>query len=131
MAGAAMALRVVETPGPDEVTLAEAAELLGVHPNTIRNRIRSGMYEARKVPSAVGPEIYLIRRAVLAIPAPPPPLPWGHYAKQAFWSDDPRQRRAQAIIWIVGGLVNAVVYGFLAGRLWEAMYEREQQTPRR
>jgi hypothetical protein len=130
IAGVVMALRVVESPGLDEVTLAEAAELLGVHPNTIRNRIRSGVYEARKVPSAAGPEIYLLKRVELDIPTPPPPAPWRHYVKQFFWSDDPRQRRVQAIIWFVGGLANAAVYGFFAGRVWEAVYEWEQGTPR-
>jgi hypothetical protein len=124
-----MALRVAEVAGPDEVTLAQAAELLDVHPNTIRNRIRAGTYDARKVQSPLGPEIYLIKRAALAIPAPAPPAPWQHYVKQFFWSDDPRQRRVQAIIWVVGGVANAAVYGFLAGRLWEMAYDREQETP--
>lgn len=126
-----MALRMVESPGLDEVTLAEAADLLGVHPNTVRNRIKSGAYTARKVPGAAGPDIYLLKRAELDIPMPPPPAPWRHYVKQFFWSDDPRQRRVQSIIWIGGGLLNAAVYGFLAGRIWEMIYEREQETPQK
>jgi len=126
-----MALRVVGTPGQDEVTLAEAAELLGVHPNTIRNRIRSGAYQARKVPSSAGPEIYLLKRTELDIPTPPAPAPWWHYVKQALWSDDPRQRRVQAIIWVVGGFANVALYGFFFGRIWEMIYGREQETPLR
>jgi hypothetical protein len=116
---------MVESSGPDEVTLAEAADLLGVHPNTIRNRIKSGTYTARKVPGAAGPDIYLLKRSELDIPMPPSPAPWRHYVRQFFWSDDPRQRRVQAVIWIAGGLLNALVYGFFAGRLWEMIYERE------
>jgi hypothetical protein len=127
-----MALRVVETPGPDEVTLAEAAELVGVHPNTIRNRIRSGMYEARKVPSHIGPEIYLIKRAALAIPAPPPPAPWRHYVKQAFWSDDPRIRRIQLIEWLTGGVVIVGLLGFIFGQGWEKLaHEQREATPKK
>jgi hypothetical protein len=114
-----MALRVIETPGSDEVTLADAADLLGVHPNTVRNRIRSGAYQARKVPSSVGPDIYLIKRAQLDLPAPTPPEPWRAKIKQALWSDDPRIRRVQAIIWIVGTVLNVAVYSFVFGREWE------------
>jgi hypothetical protein len=125
-----MALRMIETAGPDEVTLAEAAELLGVHPNTVRNRIRSGVYQARKVPSAVGPEIYLIKRDELALPAPPPPTPWQHYLKQAFWSDDPQIRWYQVIQHIGGAVLIALVWGFAFGRAWEMVkHERWEATP--
>ncbi len=126
-----MALRVVDVAGLGEVTLAEAAELLGVHPNTIRNRIRSGAYQARKVQSPLGPEVYLLKRDELPIPMQAPPLSWKHYLKTALWSDDPRQRRVQAIIWIIGGLINAAVYGFFVGRVWETYYDRERETLRR
>lgn len=127
-----MALRVVEVPGPDEVTLAEAAELLGVHPNTVRNRIRSGVYEARKVPSAAGPDIYLIRREQLALPAPPAPAPWRAVVKEALWSDDPRQRRVQAIIWVVGVVANMLAWAFMAGQVWEQeKYERREGLAKR
>jgi hypothetical protein len=127
-----MALRVVETPGPDEVTLAEAAELLGLHPNTIRNRIRSGLYHPRKVPSAAGPEIYLIKRSELDLPAPVPPAPWQTVVKQAVWSDDPRVRRTQAMIWVVGGVANVAVWAFAFGRAWETIkYEQREGTLRR
>jgi hypothetical protein len=127
-----MALRVVETPGPDEVTLAEAAELLGLHPNTIRNRIRSGLYHPRKVPSAAGPEIYLIKRAELDLPAPPSPAPWQTVLKQAVWSDDSRVRRTQAIIWVVGGVANVAAWAFAFGRAWETIkYEQGEGTLKR
>jgi hypothetical protein len=125
-----MALRMVEASGPDEVTLAEAAELLGVHPNTVRNRIRSGVYGARKVPSGAGPEIYLLKRAELDIPAPPSPPAWRTLVKQSFWSDDPRLRRIQAIEWTVGIVLNLVMFSFLLGRIWEqAKYEQRGNTP--
>ncbi len=124
-----MALRVVENPRPDEVTLAEAAELLGVHPNTIRNRIRSGLYHPRKVPSAAGPEIYLIKRAELDLPAPTPPASWQAVFKQAVWSDDPRVRRTQAIIWVVGVMANVAAWAFAFGRAWETInYERGEEA---
>ncbi len=125
-----MALRIVETPGPDEVTLAEAAELLGVHPNTVRNRIRSGTYQARKVPSAIGPEIYLIKRDGLALPVPPAPLEWQHFLKQAVWSDDPRVQRIQFVEWIVGVGLIALSWAFAFGRAWEMVkYEKREGTP--
>jgi hypothetical protein len=124
-------LRIVESPASDEVTLAEAAELLGVHPNTIRNRIRSGVYSPRKVPSAAGPDIYLIKRAELAIPAPPPSPSWRAEMKEALWSDDPRRRRIQAIVWIVGGVANLCAWSFGFGRGWESMlHEQREATPR-
>jgi hypothetical protein len=127
--GVFMALRVVEASEPDEVTLADAAELLGVHPNTVRNRIRSGAYQARKVPSSVGPDIYLIKRAELDLPPPPPPEPWLAKIKQAFWSDDPRVRRVQTITWIVGGAMNIALYSFIFGRAWELdRFERLQEA---
>jgi hypothetical protein len=124
-----MALRVVEAPEPDEVTLADAAELLGVHPNTVRNRIRSGAYQARKVPSSIGPDIYLIKRAELSLPAPPAPEPWLAKIKQALWSDDLRVRRVQTTIWIVGAMMNIALYSFIFGREWELeRFKRQQEA---
>ena len=43
---------------PNRVTIAEAATLLGVHPNTVRNRVRDGTYKAEKVP-------YLVHRGIV------------------------------------------------------------------
>ena len=37
------------------ITVKDAAKLLGVHPNTVRNRIKSGQYQASWVPSPHGP----------------------------------------------------------------------------
>src|ERR671916_929443 len=37
------------------ITVKDAAKLLGVHPNTVRNRIKSGLYQASWVPSPHGP----------------------------------------------------------------------------
>ncbi len=44
------------------VTIAEAAKLLGVHPNTVRNRIKTGLLTATKVVTLNG-EAYAIPRA--------------------------------------------------------------------
>jgi FtsZ-binding cell division protein ZapB len=41
--------------GVDRVTISEAATLLNVHPNTVRNRVRAGIYHAEKVLTERGP----------------------------------------------------------------------------
>lgn len=48
----------------ERLTIAEAATLLGVHKNTIRNRIKDGTYKAEKVITERGPT-YLIERESL------------------------------------------------------------------
>jgi excisionase family DNA binding protein len=45
----------------DTLTISEAATFLGVHKNTVRNRIKEGIYEAEKVVTERGPT-YLIKR---------------------------------------------------------------------
>ncbi|MDQ4128881.1 MAG: helix-turn-helix domain-containing protein [Actinomycetota bacterium] len=50
--------------GGDRLTIAEAATLLGVHKNTVRNRIKDGTYKADKVITERGPT-YLIEREIL------------------------------------------------------------------
>jgi excisionase family DNA binding protein len=50
--------------GGDRLTIAEAATLLGVHKNTVRNRIKDGTYKAEKVITKRG-ETYLIERKSL------------------------------------------------------------------
>jgi excisionase family DNA binding protein len=45
----------------DRLTIAQAAALLGVHKNTIRNRIKNGSYRAELVQTERGPT-YLIKR---------------------------------------------------------------------
>jgi excisionase family DNA binding protein len=50
--------------GGDRLTIAEAATLLGVHKNTVRNRIKHGTYKAEKVITERG-ETYLIERKSL------------------------------------------------------------------
>ena len=49
----------------EALTIRQAATLLGVHPNTIRNRIKVGTYKADKVQTEHG-ETYLIPRSELA-----------------------------------------------------------------
>ncbi len=48
----------------DSVSIAQAAALLGVHRNTVRNRIKAGHYKAHKVIASQG-ETYVIDRASL------------------------------------------------------------------
>jgi excisionase family DNA binding protein len=50
--------------GRDRLTIAEAATLLGVHKNTVRNRIKNGTYQAETVQTVRGPT-YLIEREIL------------------------------------------------------------------
>ena len=49
----------------DALTIRQAAALLGVHPNTVRNRIKSKTYRAEKVVTEHG-ETYLIPRSELS-----------------------------------------------------------------
>ena len=51
----------------DTVTIAEAAALLGVHRNTVRNRVKAGRYRAHKVVTPQG-ETFAIERASLGLP---------------------------------------------------------------
>ena len=50
--------------GGDRLTIADAATLLGVHKNTVRNRIKNGSYRAEMVQTERGPT-YLIERESL------------------------------------------------------------------
>ena len=49
----------------DALTIRQAATLLSVHPNTVRNRIKAGTYRADKVITEHG-ETYLIPRSELS-----------------------------------------------------------------
>jgi excisionase family DNA binding protein len=62
---------------PDTVTIGEAAALLGVHRNTVRNRIKAGHYTAHKVVTPQG-ETYVIERESLGIT----PDNWPHNPSQ-------------------------------------------------
>jgi hypothetical protein len=53
----------------EKVTIRDAATLLGVHPNTVRNRVKSGMYRAEKVLTERG-ETWMIDRDSLTTNAP-------------------------------------------------------------
>ena len=52
------------------ITISEAAALLGVHPNTVRNRVKAGMYEAEKVPTENGQTWMIDRDSILDNPLP-------------------------------------------------------------
>ena len=53
------------------LSIAEVATLLGVHRNTVRNRVRAGRYKAHKVVTPQG-ETYAIERESLGVPLPDP-----------------------------------------------------------
>jgi hypothetical protein len=53
----------------ERVSIAEAAALLGCHPNTVRNRVKAGMYRAEKFHTENGPT-WMIERASLTTNAP-------------------------------------------------------------
>lgn len=50
----------------DRLTIAEAAALLGVHKNTVRNRIKNGTYRAEYVQTERGPTYLIERESLLA-----------------------------------------------------------------
>jgi DNA-binding PucR family transcriptional regulator len=54
----------------DRVTIAEAATLLGVHPNTVRNRVKAGIYDAQKVVTESGQTWMIARNSILNNPLP-------------------------------------------------------------
>jgi hypothetical protein len=45
----------------ERVTIAEAADLLGCHPNTVRSRVKAGMYRAEKFHTENGPTWFIER----------------------------------------------------------------------
>ena len=51
----------------DTLTISEAATFLGVHKNTVRNRIKDGTYEAEKVVTERGPTYLIKRESILNI----------------------------------------------------------------
>jgi hypothetical protein len=56
--------------GNEGITISEAAALLGVHPNTVRNRVKAGMYEAEKVFTENGQMWMIDRDSILNNPLP-------------------------------------------------------------
>src|SRR5215207_6629175 len=56
--------------GSDRVTIAQAASLLGVHPNTVRNRVKAGVYDAEKVVTENGQTWMIARNSLLNNPLP-------------------------------------------------------------
>jgi hypothetical protein len=59
--------------GGDRVTIAQAATLLGVHPNTVRNRVKAGVYDAEKVVTENGQTWMISRNSLLNNPLPKGP----------------------------------------------------------
>ena len=49
----------------DTLTISEAATFLGVHKNTVRNRIKDGTYEAEQVLTERGPTYFIKRESIL------------------------------------------------------------------
>jgi excisionase family DNA binding protein len=49
----------------DTLTISEAAAFLGVHKNTVRNRIKDGTYEAEQVLTERGPTYFIKRESIL------------------------------------------------------------------
>ena len=54
----------------ERLTIAEAAALLGVHPNTVRNRVKAGIYKAEKVVTDNGQTWMIDRNSILNNPLP-------------------------------------------------------------
>jgi hypothetical protein len=56
--------------GLDRVTITEAATLLGVHPNTVRGRVKAGLYDAEKVATEHGLTWMIDRDSLVNNPLP-------------------------------------------------------------
>lgn len=56
--------------GSDRVTITEAATLLGVHPNTVRGRVKAGLYDAEKVATEHGLTWMIDRDSLVNNPLP-------------------------------------------------------------
>jgi len=68
----------------ERVTVAEAAALLGCHPNTVRYRVMAGMYRAEKIDTEHGPTWMIERESLtsgdskeVSVGEPEPPLRGG------------------------------------------------------
>lgn len=60
----------------DRLTITEVARVLGVHRNTVRNRIRQGVYpSARQDDDGHGGQVWTVDRADLGTPLPTPETP--------------------------------------------------------
>jgi hypothetical protein len=56
--------------GSGRVTITEAATLLGVHPNTVRGRVKAGVYDAEKVATEHGLTWMIDRDSLINPPLP-------------------------------------------------------------
>jgi hypothetical protein len=126
----------------ERVTIRDAATLLGVHPNTVRNRIKTGMYRAEKVHTERG-ETWMIDRDSLTTNTltkasqqivgrvPPEALTAlaREIVKEAGIQQNPEQRRSEEylkanievtkhIVTLAGGVALAAVALHTALDLW-------------
>ncbi len=79
---------------PETVSISQAAALLGVHRNTIRNHIKAGRYKAHKVITSQG-ETYVIDRASLG---PIPHNSEGHRSQSQGRHNAPNPSQSGALI---------------------------------
>jgi hypothetical protein len=59
-----------DVTGSGRVTITEAATLLGVHPNTVRGRVKAGLYDAEKVATEHGLTWMIDRDSLVNNPLP-------------------------------------------------------------
>ncbi len=62
----------ISTDTEEMLTVQDAAQMLGVHPNTVRNRIKAGQYRAEWAPSPHGPRQLIPRSSLVSDPSQDP-----------------------------------------------------------
>jgi excisionase family DNA binding protein len=87
----------------DWVTIEEASRLLGVHRNTVRNRVKAGRYKAHKVVTPQGETVMIERESLGLVPhtgaAEPPTTTVRHKAHNPSQNaQDPRTIAVEALV---------------------------------
>ncbi len=125
----------ISTETEEMLTVQEAAQMLGVHPNTVRNRIKSGQYHAEWAPSPHGPRQLIPRSSIVCDPSQDPG-PIQPSLQPAVSLDALRESQEQALQRVVSPFLErleAVVRenGRLqeANRILEAEVERLKARP--